>query len=176
MEILFDNLKDSIELTFLGYESLFSSWDNWTNNNFGFDEEAAKIKTLGKDGALISANIGLYLFIFMIVIALTSVLFVLKLLHARVKCFKPKFAKSVRALKRRVVYNAYLRTIITGSLSFDHFICVVILLMANADEEHKSKSMIAVFSLCLILMIAVPPLIGFLLLKNRSRLQDKPVK
>jgi len=124
----------------------------------------------------VSENVGLYLLALIIVACMIAVWILLRFAGIRATRYKKLVKKISKTIERRVFYNSFLRIMITGSLSFDHMVCTALFILSNAEEQHKDKGLIAWATICFVIMIVIPPLMGFLLLKYRSRLQESEVK
>lgn len=128
MATIFSLLESTINLSFLGFANVFGNLDNWANDKFGVAEEASAIKNLGKDGASISKNVGLYLCVYVILALSVAVFLIFKQVSERSRFLKSTISKFVSFLQDKLFFNAFLRTMILGCLSFDHLICVLFLL------------------------------------------------
>jgi len=176
MATIFSLLDSTINLSFLGFNGIFGNWDTWANEKFGMEDEAAAIKGLGKDGASISMNIGLYLFAYLILFISIAIYLVLKQVVERSRFLKPTISKFVSFLEDKLFFNAFLRTMILGCLSFDHLICVFFLLQMRASDENKSGALVTFCVIFMIVMAAIPPVLGFVLKKYRNKLENKSIK
>lgn len=163
-------------MEWLGYQSMFVGVDEWFNDRIGADYESSKIKTFGTDGASFSGYIGLYVVCLMIICGFIGLLLVLKLISHRAGGCSQLLTKIQKTIKRKIFFNSFLRIMITGSLGFDHLICTLLFILTHAEEEHKNSGLLAVVAICFVIMVVVPPFIGYMLLKYRGRLQELNVK
>lgn len=173
---IFRVIYNCINIPWLGYPQLFEGIDEWNNERIGANYESSKIKTFGTEGASIVKNVGLYLFALMIVLGFIALWVILKLVTYRSGGCTKLLKKLMKTIKRRIFFNAFLRIMITGSLSFDHLICTLLFILVNAEEGHRNNRLLAWVSICFVIMVVIPPLIGYLLLKYRGRLQEPKVK
>mmetsp|Transcript_99811 Transcript_99811/g.137313 ORF Transcript_99811/g.137313 Transcript_99811/m.137313 type:complete len:331 (-) Transcript_99811:1281-2273(-) len=173
---MFNYINYSINLQWLGYQGLFEGLDERANEQFSSRYESSRVKSFGATGLSVSDNIGLYLFALLIVACIIVVWVILRAISTRAGGCKSLLTKITNAIGRTVFFNSFLRIMITGSLGFDHMICSVLFILSNAEEQHRDKGLLAWVSICFIIMVVIPPLVGFLLLKYRSRLQESKVK
>jgi len=128
MSLVFEMLNASINLTFIDYDGMFSSVNEWANENMGMQEEAAKSKSIGKDGASFTKNIGLYMLAAVALILIICFLMLLVCLYKRSKCLRPAMEKLIVLIKKKMFYNSFLRTLLTASLNFDNQVATMVYL------------------------------------------------
>lgn len=146
MSMVYEVLDSAINLTFIDYDAIFGSLNEWADETLNLSELAASFKSLGKDGASFTKNIGLYLFMCLGIAIAVLLLALLWVVYKRCGCVRAIAAKAVAVLKNKLFFNAFLRTLLTGALNTDNQICVMLFLLLSDKSGERDSTAIGLLS------------------------------